>query len=188
MRMIFASFHISQVPIHTWCHVWKLHVRPPVFHKFHIIYGTIHGTMYGTTSRYNNHIWHQVSHVWHHITHICTPYMTFFLQGLPSLSWVERRRGPQPKHRIRLDGILLEKSQPVTGAVQWSNTRLSSAFLELINRQDQSRLKRIYCKFLYWTGIEKNNVGTCSLNFRRVCEGATTDEWTQKVTGGLCHI
>jgi len=80
--MTFASFHISQVPMHTWCHVWKLHVRLSVFHNFHIIYGTIHGTMYGTTSRYNSHIWHQVSHVWHHITHTCTPYkFVTFLQG-----------------------------------------------------------------------------------------------------------
>ena len=72
-----VSFRISQVPIHTWCHIWKIHVRPSVFHKSHIIYGTIDGTIYGTTSRYCNHIWHQVFH----ITHICTPYMTF-LQGV----------------------------------------------------------------------------------------------------------
>ena len=81
MEVTCASSCIPQVPIHTcWCHVWKLHVRPSVFHKSHITYGTIDGTMYGTTPRYNNHIWHEVSHIWHHITHICTPYMTF-LQG-----------------------------------------------------------------------------------------------------------
>jgi len=143
MGMTCASFRISRVPIHTWCHIhnlhvrpsdvhkfhfihgamnekpWELHVHPFVFHKFHFIYGALYGndtcvlpystssnscmlpymevtcasfrmsqvphgtiddTIYGTTSRYHNYIWHQVSHIWYHITHSCTPYMAF-LQG-----------------------------------------------------------------------------------------------------------
>jgi len=39
MEVTCASFRISQVSIHTWCHVWTLHVRPSVFHKFHFIHG-----------------------------------------------------------------------------------------------------------------------------------------------------
>ena len=43
MGVTCASFRISQVPIHTWCHVWNLHVRPSVFHKFHFMHGAIYG-------------------------------------------------------------------------------------------------------------------------------------------------
>ena len=39
-----SSFHSSQLPIHTWCHIWKLHVRPSVYHEFQFI----HGAMYGS--------------------------------------------------------------------------------------------------------------------------------------------
>jgi len=43
MGITFASFRISQVRIHIWCHIWELHVRPSVYHKFQFI----HGAMYG---------------------------------------------------------------------------------------------------------------------------------------------
>ena len=44
MEVTRACFRTSQVPLHTWCHVWKSHVRRSEFRKFHFIHGAIYGS------------------------------------------------------------------------------------------------------------------------------------------------
>jgi len=39
-----ASFHSSQVPFHTWCHVWEWHLRRSIIRKFQFIHGAIYGS------------------------------------------------------------------------------------------------------------------------------------------------
>ena len=77
MEVTCASFRISQVPLHTWCHIWKLHLRPSVFHKFQFIHGAIYGSYMRSfrVSQVPHHIWyHRWHHVWYHIK-VLQPYM-----------------------------------------------------------------------------------------------------------------
>ena len=87
MEVTCASFHSSQVPFHTWCHVWEWHLRRSVFRKFEFIDGAIYGSYmcvppYITSSnsymvpymamrcasfRISQVSIHTWCHIWHHV-------------------------------------------------------------------------------------------------------------------------